>query len=223
MNFNPPNLLRTFAVSCLKAIIRAFYVLMAVLMKERIIRALYDENTITVYQAYNKSIAQEGLKAQTFVSPPFKIQRMTWIKPSFLWMMYRSGWATKEYQDNILSIKMTRDGFERALNNACLSHFDKSLYLSEATWREKLKTSFVRIQWDPEKDILLNELPYRSIQIGLSGKAVEEYLSKWIIQIDDITESCKDIRQLIIDKKINKAKNLLPIEKTYPLPKILLQ
>jgi hypothetical protein len=27
--------------------------------------------------------------------PPFKVDRMTWVKPSFLWMTYRSGWATK--------------------------------------------------------------------------------------------------------------------------------
>ncbi|WP_458785448.1 DUF4291 family protein [Vallitalea sediminicola] len=25
----------------------------------------------------------------------FKLNRMTWVKPSFLWMMYRSGWAKK--------------------------------------------------------------------------------------------------------------------------------
>ncbi|WP_141653813.1 DUF4291 family protein, partial [Erwinia billingiae] len=32
----------------------------------------------------------------TFASPPFSMTRMTWIKPSFLWMMYRSGWGMKD-------------------------------------------------------------------------------------------------------------------------------
>src|SRR4051812_17137799 len=39
-------------------------------------------------------MAEPALSAGTFV-PPFKAGRMTWIKPSFLWMMYRSGWATQ--------------------------------------------------------------------------------------------------------------------------------
>jgi hypothetical protein len=37
---------------------------------------------------------------------------MTWIKPSFLWMMYRCGWATKPGQERVLAIQITREGFE---------------------------------------------------------------------------------------------------------------
>ncbi|WP_390624194.1 DUF4291 family protein [Fodinicola feengrottensis] len=60
----------------------------------RQVRAAYDDDTIIVYQAYASAIAEPAVTAQAFV-PPFKIERMTWIKPSFLWMMYRCGWATK--------------------------------------------------------------------------------------------------------------------------------
>lgn len=74
-------------------------------MNERIIRALYDEDTITIYQAFNEQIAKSALEHQTFVSPPFKMERMTWIKPSFLWMMYRSGWATKDNREKYFSYK----------------------------------------------------------------------------------------------------------------------
>jgi len=50
---------------------------------------------------------------------------MTWIKPSFLWMMYRCGWGLKdENQKRVLAIDIDRAGFERALSMACLSHFD---------------------------------------------------------------------------------------------------
>ena len=51
------------------------------------IRAVYDATTIRVYQAYSEIIADSTLAHGTFVSPPFKTERMTWIKPSFLWMM----------------------------------------------------------------------------------------------------------------------------------------
>lgn len=190
-------------------------------MKERIVRAVYDDNTITVYQAFNKSIAQLAVDNQTFISPPFKKERMTWIKPSFLWMMYRSGWATKENQEHILAIKIRRSGFEWALENSCLSHFDSTIHSSYDIWKETLKNSPVRIQWDPEKDIFLQSLDYRSIQIGLSGFAVEKYITDWIIQVDDITQYCKQIHHLVNDNKINQAKDLLPHEQFYPLPDIL--
>lgn len=187
-------------------------------MKEKAIRALYDENTITVYQAYNTLIAQTAMHAQTFVSPPFKKERMTWIKPSFLWMMYRSAWATKQDQNCILAITLKREGFEWALQYACLSHFDNAIHSSYQTWKLRLQNSPVRIQWDPEKNIFLQPLPYRSIQIGLSGIAIERYISDWIIHIDNITDQCRIIHKFLEDGKISKANDLLPVEKLYPVP-----
>ena len=56
-------------------------------MNQNTIRAVYGEHTIRVYQAYSDPIADAALAHGTFVSPPFKMERMTWIKPSFLWMM----------------------------------------------------------------------------------------------------------------------------------------
>ena len=186
-------------------------------MNERIIRGTYDEDTITVYQAFNNLISQGAIKHQTFV-PPFKKERMTWIKPSFLWMMYRSGWGTKENQENILALKIKRQGFEWALKNSCLSHFDSSIHASYEVWKQNLEKRPVRIQWDPEKNILLEALPYRSIQIGLSGIAMEKYILDWIVEIDNITEHCKTIHTLIKSGEIQQAKKLLPIERVYPLP-----
>lgn len=183
--------------------------------KEREIRAVYDERTITVYQAYSNAIAKPAIKAQKFV-PPFKMERMTWIKPSFLWMMYRSGWATKEGQEHVLAIKITRGGWEWALMSSCLSHFVKEFHGTNENWRSTLQNSPVRIQWDPEKDIFLNNLNYRSIQVGLTGVAVERYVNEWIVGIEDISEKCREIRSLILTKKTEEAISLLPLEKIYP-------
>ena len=47
----------------------------------------FDENTITVYQAYNAAIAEAAVAAQKFVAP-WKTDRITWIKPSAMWMGY---------------------------------------------------------------------------------------------------------------------------------------
>ncbi|MEN9442754.1 MAG: hypothetical protein RLZ33_2831 [Bacteroidota bacterium] len=185
-------------------------------MLEKQIRAVFDEHTITVYQAYRKDIAKSAVLNQKFV-PPFKMERMTWIKPSFLWMMYRAGWATKEGQEHILAIKIKREGFEWALKNCCLSHFDSSRFSTHEDWKTKLQNSPVRLQWDPEKDIHLQNLNYRSIQIGLTGVAVEHYVNDWIVSITDITPLCKQIHSLVLNKKIEEAKNLLPLEDVYSL------
>lgn len=45
-------------------------------------------------------VCKIAVKHQKFVSP-FKVDRLTWIKPSFLWMMYRCGWVQKEGQELI--------------------------------------------------------------------------------------------------------------------------
>lgn len=127
----------------------------------RQVRARYSPDTITVYQAYPPQIAVSAVAAGRFVAP-FKRDRMTWIKPSFLWMMYRCGWATKPGQEQVLAVEVTRAGLEWALARACLSHYDRHLHESRTDWSRRLKTSPVRVQWDPERSLQLQALPYRT-------------------------------------------------------------
>ena len=178
------------------------------------IRAVYDEQTITVFQAYCNEIALPAIQNQKFVSP-FKMDRMTWIKPSFLWMMYRAGWGEKIGQENILSIKIKRDGFDWAVKNGCLSSFYAQFHNSYEDWQTALSSSTVRIQWDPEKDIYSKNLNYKSIQIGLRGTAVEKYINEWIVSIEDITEKCHLIKEIIGRGDMSLAQSMLPVEKKY--------
>ena len=186
-------------------------------MKERSIRAIFDQDTITVYQAYRPAIAILAVENQRFI-PPFKLDRMTWIKPSFLWMMYRCGWGTKEGQEHILAIKIKREGWEWAIKHACLSHYIQSAHSSHEAWKETLKNAPVRIQWDPERDIHLQKLPYRSIQVGLMSDAIEKYVNDWIVSIEDISTRCAHIHSLVLKNKKEEAASLLPPEVIYPLP-----
>jgi hypothetical protein len=181
------------------------------------IRAFYTNSFIRVYQAYNNTIADATIANKRFISPPFKTGRTTWIKPSFLWMMYRSGWATKENQERILAIDITHEGFLWAINNACLSHFDNEVYNSHEEWLACKKKNPVIIQWDPERDITLNKLDYKTIQIGLSPSVVPKYINEWIVNIEDITMHCTYIHQLIIQKEISQANDMLPKEVKYHL------
>ncbi|MGY3514810.1 DUF4291 domain-containing protein [Micromonospora sp. PTRAS2] len=183
----------------------------------RQIRARYSAATVTVYQAYPPQIALPAVAAGRFVAP-FKRDRMTWIKPSFLWMMYRCGWATKPGQERVLSIDITREGFEWALTRACLSHYDRDVHGDRATWSRLLKTSPVRVQWDPERSLRLNALPYRSLQVGLSGEAVDRYVDDWIVAVADITPTVERVRDLLSRGDDQAAADQLPVEHAYPLP-----
>lgn len=181
----------------------------------RQIRALYDDKTIRVYQAYSNTIADAALALGTFASPPFKMGRMTWIKPSFLWMMYRSGWGLKDAgQSRILAIDISREGFEWALAHSCLSH--PGDLMSKEEWLAVKENTPVRIQWDPERDLHLQPQTHRAIQIGLSNQAVELYVNEWIQHITDVTPLAHSIHERINHHQLEEAEKMLPEEQPYP-------
>lgn len=182
----------------------------------RQIRAACTATTITVYQAYPPAIADAALEASTFVSP-FKRERMTWIKPSFLWMAYRCGWASKLGQERVLAIEITCAGFEWALEHACLSHFEAGTYATREDWSARLAVSPVRIQWDPERDLHLQPLPHRSIQIGLGGPAVDLYVDDWIVGIDDAADLCRGVGGTVAAERFDEAAAMRPVELPYAL------
>ena len=182
----------------------------------REIRADFDRNSIVVYQAYNYAIAEAALAAQQFV-PPFSLGRMTWIKPSLLWLMERSGWGTKSNQERILAVRITRAGWDRALAVGVLTSFDPAVHRSADAWRGEFERAVVHVQWDPERSIHGKKLDHRSIQVGLSRSIIDEYVSQWTQSITDLTPLVAKLRQLRKAGKHSDAKRLLPPERVYPV------
>ena len=183
--------------------------------QQRGIRALHTASTITVYQAYPPEIGLPAAREGRFPAG-WKRDRMTWIKPSFLWMMYRCGWGMKEGQETVLAVEISRDGFAWALRNACLSHYSPGLHADQGDWKRRLRRSPARVQWDPERDLRLQPLPYRSLQLGLSGEAVERYADEWIVSIKEVTPLAHEIHALVRAGDLASAAELLPRERPYP-------
>lgn len=182
----------------------------------RQIRADYTATSIKVYQAYAPQIAGPAVRRGRFPGS-WSRTRMTWIKPSFLWMMYRSGWGTKPGQERVIALELHRDGFDWCLEHSCLSHYEPGTYATREAWAERLQHSPVRIQWDPERDISLNPLPYRSLQMGLSKEAVPLFADEWIVSITDVTELAHRVRDVVRAGSTDEATALLPRERPYPL------
>ncbi|AUG77939.1 hypothetical protein CFP65_3132 [Kitasatospora sp. MMS16-BH015] len=176
----------------------------------RQIRAAHDARTITVYQAFCPEIAGPAAETGRFPAE-FSRERMTWIKPSFLWMMHRSDWGRSSGQQRVLAVTIHRDGFEWALGQAELSGYDASVHRSREEWRRAVRRSEVRVQWDPERNLAMQPQRHRSLQLGLRGEAVRRYAEEWITGIEDVSALAEQVR-------VERRPELLPAERPYPLP-----
>ncbi|MDY3554268.1 DUF4291 domain-containing protein [Gemmata sp. JC717] len=182
----------------------------------REIRADYDRDTIAIYQAYPPAIADAALAAGRFV-PPFSFHRMTWIKPSFLWLMHRSNWAQKSGQERVLCVRVRRAGWETALGQAVLTSFEPAVFTDPDTWAEQFAAARVHLQWDPERSLRGAGLPYDSIQVGLSRHVIREYADDWVARIEDYTPVVRKVYTLLQSGRADKARRLLPPERVYPV------
>jgi Domain of unknown function (DUF4291) len=162
----------------------------------RHIVAQYDDQSIVVYQAYRPAIGKFAA-TNGYFGGEFQLDRMSWIKTNFLWMMYRSGWGTKTDQEVVLAIWIQRQAFDEILAAAVHSSYVPELYPSKSEWQQTLKRSQVRLQWDPEHHPSGAKLARRAIQLGLSDKFLAAYSQEWIVNIEDISEFVKQQRQNI--------------------------
>lgn len=176
----------------------------------------YDDESIIVYQAFNTPIAEFAIKHQTFGGDSFRFRRMTWIKPNFLWMMYRSGWATKVNQEKILAIRIKKEGFIEILDKAVHSSYKPELYKSCELWQQELANSEVRLQWDPEHDPNGEKKERKAIQLGLKGAVLKKYCTDWILEIKDITDFVKEERKRIDSLGIDTLR--VPVERILEVP-----
>jgi hypothetical protein len=181
----------------------------------RHILAQYDEESVIVYQAYRPSIGHFAVKHQRF-GGEWSFSRMSWIKPNFLWMMYRCGWASKEGQEVVLAIRLRRTGFDHILGQAVHSAFVPERYESEEAWQKCVKASDVRLQWDPDHGPHGGKLERRAIQLGLRRSVLARYAKEWTISIEDITEHCRIQAEHVRARRLDAL--MTPAERVYPAP-----
>ena len=177
------------------------------------ISAYQFEDSIIVYQAYKPSIAEYAVKHNKFGGNDFSFGRMTWIKPNFLWMMYRSGWAKKENQERILAIRISKNGWEELLSQATISSFKSEYHKNEEEWKKELNESEVRLQWDPSHDPYGDKKERKAIQIGIKGDMLTKFNNEMILEISDITRFVSKQRIYVKHKQLQHLE--IPIETIY--------
>jgi len=179
----------------------------------RHVLAQFDDDSVVVYQAYRPSIGQ-FTATHGYFGGGFSLGRMSWIKPNFLWMMYRCGWAAKEGQETVLAIWLARTAFDEILAQAVPSTFWDHVYPDRATWQADVKRSDVRLQWDPDHDPYGAPITRRAVQLGLRGDTLAKFARPWIRKVEDITPYVRDQHARLTRDGIAALET--PRERIYP-------
>ena len=171
----------------------------------------WDAEGVWLYQAFNDAIADWAVDHQQLGGPQFNPLRMTWVKPSFAWVLYRSGYARKHNQTRILGLKVPHAQLAELLSRCACKHGGGG--------------SKGRVQWDPARDLMTSEgreprrmLRERAIQIGLSRDLSERYVGS-VLQIRDVTDLAHRVGDAHAAKDVKAAMAALlrelPYERAY--------
>jgi hypothetical protein len=172
----------------------------------------YDQSGLFVYQAFKPDTVAEAARQNRF-GRGFTFDRLTWIKPSFGWVLHRSEYARKHRMEAIARIKISHAGFLEILGGAVSTSFEGP-FAGEAEWRLALSRSLVRYQWDPDYDLFGRPLSRRALQLGLRGAIVRRYVEEFTLAIEDATALAHELEAALIKKSEPPA---VYEERPYPL------
>ena len=178
----------------------------------RHILAQYDDETVIVYQAYNPAIGRYAVEHGRF-GGDFSFARMSWVKPNFLWMMYRCGWGTKENQEVTLALRLQRPFFDALLADAVPSSWDRDLFATSDEWSRAVGRSSVRLQWDPDHHPSGAKLDRRAIQLGLRGAVLEAFGTTELLEVIDLTDFVAEQREVLSSRGVSALRT--PRERVY--------
>lgn len=185
---------------------------------ERKIYANYDEEGVFVYQAFKPAIVKTAVELGTF-GKGFGLERITWIKPSFAWILRRSEYATKHRMESIAKIKISHVSWLEILSQSICTHFEEWKGITEDEWQFALKRSDVIHQWDPERGLNGIRLARQAIQVGIRGEVIKKYVKQYILSVEDVTPLAREIGDSVKAKK--EYQPIVPEERPYPLPEEL--
>jgi len=158
------------------------------------ILAQQTDEHILVYQAYRPSIANYAIEHQEFGGDDYSYNRMSWIKPNFLWMMYRSGWAAKPGQEKIVGIWIKKTDFDIILENSAYTSYAQTSDMSHDDWKASLDENEIRLQWDPDHFPNGEKHTRKAIQLGIKGDLLKQFGKKMPIKIIDLSDFVNEQR-----------------------------
>jgi hypothetical protein len=138
---------------------------------------------------------------------------MSWIKPNFLWMMYRSSWGQAEGQEVVLGLRIRRSFFDWLLSSAVFSSFDASRHASREQWQTAVAGSDVRLQWDPDHLPTGDKCERRAVQLGLRADALARFGRTELLEVIDMSPLVEEQRELASSWRDGRLQT--PVETCY--------
>jgi hypothetical protein len=178
----------------------------------RHIMAQFDDESVVVYQAYRPAIGSFAAQHGHF-GGEFSYSRMSWIKPNFLWMMFRSDWGTKEGQEITLALRLRRAFFDQLLAGAVASTYTASRMPTREAWQDAMAQSSVRLQWDPDHDPSGTPLTRRAIQLGLRGRTLKAFGRDELLEVIDLSALVAEQRANVTAER--RSQLMVPTEAVY--------
>ena len=180
----------------------------------RVILGQFDADEVVVYQAFHPETAAHAVEHQRLGGPRYSLGRMSWVKPNFLWMMYRCGWLEKDQdQGRVLAIRIDRAFFDELLAAAVPSSWVEALYPTREAWQADVHRSQVRLQWDPDHGPRGGAVSRRAIQLGLRGDILRRFVQDHTRSIEDISDFVRAQRPHRDDLDALRC----PRERAYPV------
>lgn len=170
------------------------------------------QSTVVVYQAYHPAIGRFAAETGA-LGGEFSLSRMSWVKPNFPWMMYRSGWGTKEGQEVTLAVRIRREFFDSLLAQAVPSSWDHGLFADEADWSGAVGRSSGRLQWDPDHHPSGAQLECRAIQLGLRGEVLKAFARRELVEVLDLSDLVSEQRAILSPDGVSAL--MTPRERVY--------
>lgn len=181
------------------------------------ILAQFDDDTVVVYQAYKPTIG-EFAADHGYFGGSYSLDRMSWIKTNFLWMMYRSNWGTSFNQEVVLAIWLKRSAFEQILSEAVHSSFNAAKYGTQEQWGAEMQRSNVRLQWDPDHNPYGQKQERRAVQLGMKGSTLQRFAREWIVRIENISAFVATQRAHVEKKQLQNL--VTPQEHVYDVKRL---
>ena len=166
-----------------------------------------DSKTIVVYQSLSREISRPAIKNKRFAAP-FDFNRLSWVKPSFLWTMHRTNWGRLD--DCILGVRIDRVGLFGLLSESVSAKYESIQFPKKCKWDKLVRKNGVLTQWDPEYDLMDCRMNRMAIQIGLRGDALKFYASDLIVEINDLTDFVREQRNRIQSRRLDEV--VVPLE-----------
>lgn len=127
--------------------------------------------------------------------------------------MYRSGWATKPGQENVLGLRISRAFFDELLATAVVSSFDEAWYPTRAAWEQAVAGSNVRLQWDPDHDPAGAPQARRALQLGLRGEPLRRFGTSELLEVIDMSPLIGEQRENAVPSGYPRLQT--PAERVY--------